>query len=73
MSETIQLPPIGKSHFEETGVTAIESYVTQVTKACEKSGEPLPETVKNYRPGDTVLYKNNEAMDDDDKYQLELF
>jgi len=35
---------------------AIDLFVKQVRQACEKSGDPLPETVKNYRPGDTVLY-----------------
>jgi len=34
----------------------IDLFAKQVRKACEENGEPLPEIVKNYRPGDTVLY-----------------
>lgn len=53
-------PKIGKSFFEETGKTAIELFIEQTTKACEEHGEPLPEIVKNYTPGDKVLYKTTD-------------
>jgi len=62
-------PAIGKSFFEETGKTAIELFIEQTTQACEKSGEPLPGIVKNYRPGDKVLYKGKRP----EQPELEIF
>jgi len=68
MSNKTTGPVIGKSAFEEEGAeTAIELFIRQTTKACQEHGEPLPNIVKNYKPGDTVLYKrpNYEQQDFD--------
>jgi len=55
-------PFIGRSLFEEEGTeSAIELFVRQVKESCEKSGSPLPNVVKNYRHGDTVLYKGEKT------------
>jgi len=54
----MSIKPLGKSAFEEPGAeSAIEMFIRQTTEACELHNEPLPEIVKNYTPGDTVLYK----------------
>jgi len=68
MSKSIKSdgPIIGKSYFEEEGAeTAIEMFIRQTTKACEEHGEPLPNIVKNYKPGDTVLYKTPNYIQQD--------
>ena len=62
-------PTIGPSAFEAEGTTAIEMFIEQTTKACKEHGEPLPQVVKNYRPGDTVLYVDSRPKPN----QLELF
>jgi len=55
-------PRIGKSYFEESGISAIELFVSQVTKACKESGDPLPSIVKNYKKGDDCLYRSSEKI-----------
>jgi len=57
----MSIKPIGKSPFDEPGAeSAIEMFIRQTTEACELHNEPLPNIVKNYKPGDTVLYKTTD-------------
>jgi len=58
-------PTIGKSAFEEGAETAIEMFIRQTTKACKDHNEPLPNIVKNYKQGDTVLYKTPNYIQQD--------
>jgi len=63
-------PTIGKSAFQEEGAeTAIEMFIRQTTKACKDHNEPLPNIVKNYKPGDTVLYRDPLPEQAYDPYQ----
>ena len=63
-------PIIGKSYFEEDGnETAIEMFIRQTTKACEENNEPLPNIVKNYKPGDQCLYRKEMPEQAYDPYQ----
>ena len=49
----------------------IDLFINQVKKACAETGEPLPNIVKNYKKGDTKLYKTryvNEWLRDHEKF-----
>lgn len=35
----------------------IKDFIDAVNKACEEHSEPIPEIVKNYKPGDCRLYR----------------
>jgi len=65
-NEKTNASTIGKSAFQEEGAeTAIEMFIRQTTKACQEHGEPIPNIVKNYKPGDTVLYRKPNYIQQD--------
>lgn len=44
----------------------VDLFVKQVKQACDTTGEPLPEIVKNHQPGDDRLYRTKEIGFADD-------
>jgi len=45
----------------------VSLFVSQVTRACQESGEPLPSIVKNHKTGDDRLYRTTVSEQEMDR------